>query len=231
MLNEHSFSISSDVRDVYPTISVGVAVIEGVTVTPSPPQLKKQMSELVEQLASLSNEDIGTFPEIQSYRKLYKSMGVDWHSRRPSPEALLRRISKGKGLYSINSCVDAYNCVVLKDRISIGAFDLDSLTPPLSVRFPKKQTETIHLLGDEEETVYRPDELMYADMHGGYNIDFNYRDAKRTAVTTKTRNLLLNVDGIFDISPNMVSDTLNKTIDMLQKYCGGMLTFHRLYTP
>jgi DNA/RNA-binding domain of Phe-tRNA-synthetase-like protein len=62
---------------------------------------------------------------------MYKEMGVDWHSKRPSPEALLRRIATGKGLYpAINTCVDAYNLIVMKNKISVGAFDLDKMKLP-----------------------------------------------------------------------------------------------------
>ena len=147
-------------------------------------------------------------------------MGFDWHSKRPSPEALLRRIALRKGLYNINTCVDAYNLVVMKNRVSIGAFDLDKIKFPTVMRFPK-DGEKILLLGDEKPTKYKTTDLAYFDQNGGYNIYFNYRDAQRTAVSEQTKNIILNIDGIFDITRKHVEKSLKESIDIITKYCGG----------
>jgi len=78
-------------------------------------------------------------------------MGVDWHSRRPSPEALLRRVALGKGLYTVNTCVDAYNLVVMRHHVSAGAFNADAVKFPTMLRFAGDK-DKILLLGDETET-------------------------------------------------------------------------------
>ena len=149
-------------------------------------------------------------------------MGVDWHSRRPSPEALLRRIALKKGLYTVNTCVDAYNLVVMRNRVSVGAFDLDNIEFPTVLRFAKPEEEIL-LLGDTTPTKYTEKELAYFDLKGGYNIDFNYRDAQRTAVQETTKNLYVNVDGVYDITPSQVEQTLKEACESIMKYCGGKL--------
>ena len=147
-------------------------------------------------------------------------MGLDWHSKRPSPEALLRRIALKKGLYNINTCVDAYNLIVMKHRVSSGAFDLDKIKFPTVLRFPK-EGEEILLLGDDQPTKYNSTDLAYFDQVGGYNIYFNYRDAQRIAVTEKSKNILLNIDGIYDITRDQVEQSLKENIEIITKYCGG----------
>jgi lysyl-tRNA synthetase, class I len=216
------FSIASEVTERYPSISIGIATIKGVTIEKSHLDLEQEKAALLKHFSGLTTEQLGEYPEIQSYRMLYKAMGVDWHSRRPSPEALLRRVALGKGLYTINTCVDAYNLVVMQHRVSVGAFDLDSINFPTVLRFPK-DNEEILLLGDTEPTRYKPTELAYFDQTGGYNIDFNYRDARRTAVQLETKNLYLNVDGVYDITPQQVEQTLQAACDLVMKYCGGTL--------
>ena len=147
-------------------------------------------------------------------------MGIDWHSKRPSPEALLRRIALKKGLYNVNTCVDSYNLIVMKYRVSSGAFDLDQMELPTILRFPN-EGEEILLLGDKEPTKYKPNDLAYFDQVGGYNIYFNFRDAQRTAVTENTKNILLNIDGIYDISREQVEQSLKENIEIITNYCGG----------
>lgn len=214
------FSIHTSVAQKFPSVSVGIAVIKNVKIAEKDDQLEKARHELLESLNSLSTEQIGEFSEIKSYRRLYKETGVDWHSRRPSPEALLRRIALKKGLYTVNTCVDAYNLVVMKHKVSAGAFDLDKLSLPTQLKLAEGG-EKILLLGDLNETVYKKGEIGYFDQVGGYNIDFNYRDAQRTAVTTDTKNLLINVDGIYDITPQKVEEVLKQVCESIKKYCGG----------
>ncbi|MBI4080764.1 MAG: lysine--tRNA ligase [Candidatus Levybacteria bacterium] len=216
------FTIDNAVKQQYPSISIGIAVIKGVQIEKTNPGLEKEKEVFLQSLEGLTTEQLGQYPEIVSYRKLYKEMGVDWHSRRPSPEALLRRVALKKGVYSINTCVDAYNLIVMKHRVSVGAFDLDAIVFPTILRFPK-QGEEILLLGDTEPTKYTQKELAYFDQKGGYNIDFNYRDAQRTAVKDATKNLYINVDGIYDISTEKVGQALKESCDIIMKYCGGTL--------
>ncbi len=222
------FSIAADLKQKYPSISVGVAMLKGVEIKKENPALEKEKNTFLSS-AKLTTEQIGTFPEILSYRQLYREMGVDWHSRWPSPEALLRRVALGKGLYTVNTCVDAYNLVVMQHRVSVGAFDADEVKFPTILRLASEGDEIL-LLGDEEPTKYTAKEFAYYDQLGGYNIDFNYRDAKRTKVTEKTKNLWINVDGIFDITPEQVQVVLNESVKKIQKYCGGSLEFSGVVT-
>jgi len=214
------FSISPDVKEKFPSISVGVATIKGVRIEKINPELEQEKEDLVKSLENLTTEEINEFAEIQSYRKLYKATGIDWHSRRPSPEALLRRIAQKKGLYTVNTCVDAYNLIVMQDRISVGAFDYDKIEFPTVLRFAN-ENDKIHLLGDDDETTYKNGEIAYFDKVGGINMDFNYRDSIRTAVQMETQNIYINVDGVFEVTPEKVEKVLQEVCDKIIKYCGG----------
>lgn len=214
------FSIGKSMSEKYPSINIGIAILKGVTIKNNDPKLTKEIREFTNSQENLTNEIIGGYPEIQSYRKIYKEMSLDWHSKRPSPEALLRRIALKKGLYEINTCVDAYNLIVMKHHISSGAFDLDKIKFPTVLRFPKPGEEIL-LLGDKEPTKYKPNDLAYFDQIGGYNIYFNFRDAQRTAVTENTKDILINIDGIYDITREKVEKSLQESIDIILKYCGG----------
>ncbi len=222
-LTTHNYlSISKAVQRKYPSIILGFAIIKGIRITKSTSQLEAEKAAILTSLQGLTNETISAYSEVLSYRKLYKETGIDWHSRRPSPEALLRRISKGKNLYTVNTCVDAYNLAVIRNRVSVGAFDLNQVNFPTTLDIAKGG-EQILLLGDAEPTTIKTDELCYFDQHGPYNLDFNYRDAQRTMVKEETTDLLLNVDGVYNITREQVEATLQDAIDLITKYCGGRL--------
>jgi lysyl-tRNA synthetase, class I len=212
--------IDQTVKEKYPTVCLGFAILRGVKIAKTDPKLEEQKAEFLKSLEGLTTDAINAFPEVQSYRQMYKAMGIDWHSRRPSPEALLRRIAQGKALYNVNTCVDAYNLVVMKHRISVGAFDLKNLQEPVVLKVAEGG-EQILLLGDQEPTTLKAGEVSYFDQAGPYNLDFNYRDAQRTMVTESTTDLVINVDGVNSISRAQVEQSLKETIEMIQKYCGG----------
>lgn len=218
------FTIDPIVKKYYPSVSIGIALIRNVRILKSNEHLEEEKKAFLSSLEGLTTEKLGLYPEIVSFRKLYKEMGVDWHSRRPSPEALLRRVALGKGLYTVNTCVDAYNLIVMKYRVSVGAFDYDTVKFPTVLRFAG-QGDEILLLGDKEPTKYTSKELAYYDKEGGYNIDFNFRDAKRTMVTEKTQNVWINVDGIYDITPEQVEQSLRESVQEIVAYCGGTVEF------
>lgn len=223
------FCIDPEVKQRFPSVTVGIALINDVSIQKTDPQLEKEKQETIASFGELTTEQLGTYSEVLSYRTLYKEMGIDWHSRRPSPEALLRRVAQGKGLYTVNTCVDAYNLVVLKHRISVGAFDAAHVQFPTVLRFARGGDEIL-LLGDDKPTQYTARELAYYDQQGGYNIDFNFRDAQRTKVTEETKNIWINVDGIGDITPKQVEAALKETIRMITKYCGGRIVFQGIAT-
>jgi DNA/RNA-binding domain of Phe-tRNA-synthetase-like protein len=218
------FEITKEVKEAYPSISVGVAIIRNVRIGKSDPELEKEKAQMLATLTGITTGQISAHPEVASYRKLYKEMGIDWHSRRPSPEALLRRIATGKGLYQVNTCVDAYNLVVLRHRVSVGAFDFDRIVFPTELRFAGEGDEIL-LHGDGAPTRFTSLELAYYDEKGGYNIDFNFRDSQRTLVTEETKNLWINVEGVFDIQAHQVEAALKESVRMIVKYCGGNVEF------
>jgi DNA/RNA-binding domain of Phe-tRNA-synthetase-like protein len=78
-------------------------------------------------------------------------------------------------------------------------------------------------LGDTEPTVLKPGEVHYADQHGPYNLDFNYRDAQRTCVKETTTNIILNVDGVNSISRSQVENSLQEAADLIIRFCGGTI--------
>ncbi len=175
---------------------------------------------MIKKYKVITLDKIEKYSELKSYQKMYQKMAVDLRSRKPSPEALLRRIAQDKGLYQVNTAVDAYNLVVMKNRVSLGAFDADQFEFPCKVSVAEGG-EQIKLLGVDGVTTLKKGEVAYFDQKGPFNLDYNYRDADRTKVTKKTTRLFINVDGVFEVTEDMVRKSLSESIEIITKYCGG----------
>ena len=87
----------------------------------------------------------GRIPELGEARRLYRSCGMEPTRHRPSSEALLRRVLKGKGLYRISNLVDSCNLSSLSFLLPIGMYDLALIRGDLTLRLgrPGEQYEGI----------------------------------------------------------------------------------------
>jgi lysyl-tRNA synthetase class 2 len=210
------------VLEKFPGMFFAQVLIKDVLVKKSNPELEELKEQVLSSRKNLSPEDIATIPAIKTYRELFKATGVDFHKKKPSPEALLKRIISGKGLYNINTAVDAYNLAVVETGVGLGGFDAEKLRLPVVLRF-SQSGEKLHLLGDEAPTFTRNGELVYSDQEKLITIDLNYRDISETKLTEKTKNIVLFADGGPGLSQEEVVSALRKGAEYIQQFCGGTI--------
>ena len=213
-------SIDNALKSKYPNLISGMAIIKNVRIMKTTPAFDIFKQKALSNKSTISLSDIDNSIKIQSYRKAIRQSGIDWHSRRPTMEALLRRIALGKELFFINTAVDLANLLAIKHHMSEGFFDLDHLETPIMMREANGGEELV-LIGDTEKTILKKGEICYFDKKGPFIVDLCYRDIVRTAVTEKTKNVLILTEGVYDITREMVEEMLNEMIKTTLRYCGG----------
>ncbi len=226
---DNVFYFNPSLLKKFPQMKIGVAIIKNVDIHQGNKHLEELKKQIISKQTCTSLEQIGEISSIKAYRNCFKAFGIDWHSRHPSADALLRRVIQGKGIYNINTLVDAYNLAVLETHIALGAFDLKYISLPTTLRLAK-EGETIKLLGESENTKISEGEMVYSDSKQIITLDLNYRDADYTKVTKETKDIILFADGCDGISEKEVIMGLNKGIEYIQKFCGGNLIFKKLFS-
>ena len=172
-----SLSIEGDVPDVNPRLlyierpDAGWLNLEDV-----------EVAERIEALAdSVSLEELRHQPEVAAYRKFYWSLGIDPTKRRPSAEALLRRIIAGKPFPRINPIVDRYNLISAENRLSIGGFSGDHLRSEGLVLRMARGGEPFLGIGFPEPKPCSGEELVLA-VSGEIIALYPYRDSHQTRI-------------------------------------------------
>ena len=119
--------------------------------------------------------------EIAAVRTMYKRVGIDPTKRRPSSEALLRRVRKGEGLPRINSMVDVCNWCSLEFQLPYGLYDAAHIEGDVVLRlgldgesYPGIRKDDVHVGG----------RITLADNRGPFGNPTS--DSARTMVTTAT---------------------------------------------
>ena len=87
--------------------------------------LKKEIYKQVKD--AIFDYGVNEIPNIKESRAAYKAFGKDPSRYRVSSEALIRRIGQGKGLYEVNTVVDANNLISIRSGFSVGSYDVSRL--------------------------------------------------------------------------------------------------------
>ena len=102
------FSVSADLQ---PIVRPGVLTFDGLTVTSHDPRMDAPVAAAEAAVRMRPPE------ESAAVRGMFRRTGLDPTKRRPSSEALLRRVRKGEALPRINSLVDVCNWCSLEFQL------------------------------------------------------------------------------------------------------------------
>jgi len=220
-MKEKVFQVAPAVWERFPSIKVGLAVVRGVRIKPHHPDLEALKTTITREIQSqLAGQDLGKLPRIQCFRQIYRGFGVDPGSRRPSAEALIRRIVRGQSIYTINTAVDSYNLCSAQLQLPMAAYDLDKLDLPVELRFAKADENHLAIGSSTPEELVAG-ELVYADQAKVICRDYNYRDSDLTKVIENTKNLLIFVDACEVVATRELHEALKLVGQRIMEYCGG----------
>jgi DNA/RNA-binding domain of Phe-tRNA-synthetase-like protein len=182
----------------YPHYSALIIYAYGVTNQPSNERGTKLLREAEHrQRAAFGDAKPASHPHIAAWRAAYESFGAKPKKFLCSVEALLTRTLKGNDLPTINYIVDIYNAISISHVLPVGGEDLDRLQSDLVLTFatgtePFDTTEN----GEAVITYPEPGEVVFADSAGVTCRRWNWRQCRRTALTTATRNAYFVLDSL-----------------------------------
>ena len=190
--------------------------LHGIAVRDRSPGLEAAVQARAKQLRELYPEPSAATPVLASARALYRRLGIDPSRRRPSSEALLRRVLQNKGLYRVNTAVDAANLASLTYFLPVGLYDLDRIVAgedsvTLRLGLPG---ETYAGIGKGE--IHLEDRPALVDDEGPFGNPSS--DSFRTRVT---RNLLFVVFAPAEETAEQLAEHRRLSIAILTEHVGG----------
>jgi DNA/RNA-binding domain of Phe-tRNA-synthetase-like protein len=127
----------------------------------------------------------GDIPHLRAARELYRATGLDPTKRRPSPEALLRRILRGDPFPRVHPAVDLGNLWGVLHGLPVGLYDLAKVAGPISLRLGRAGE---HYEGIRKDDVHLEGRLVLTDDEGPFGNPS--ADSRRTSVDDRSRDLL-----------------------------------------
>ncbi|MFQ7359929.1 MAG: B3/4 domain-containing protein [Clostridium perfringens] len=215
------FIIEDDFWELFPNAKIGIITCNGIDNTIKDENQYKDMISQGEKeaLTHLPNEEFSSNEVIKVWRDAFKKFKTK-KGARSSIEALLKRVSTGKGLGTINPLVDIYNSISLKYAMPCGGEDMDKFIGDIRLTKATGDESFITLGSDKSEPPYEG-EIVYKDDEGAICRCWNWRESVRTMLTEDTKNAFLCIELVDENREKDFENALKELSQLVEKNLGG----------
>lgn len=203
-------------------------VLDGVTVLPQSEDLRDEIRRRIDELRSAYSTPAEASGILAPTRRLYHYLGIDPSRKRPSSEALVRRIIQGKDLYEVNTAVDAANLTSILHMRCVGLYDLDNVRARITADDAGREAARVVMRlgsGDEGYDGIRKDRIHLAGRPGLFDTEGPFgnpsADSSRTMVTVGTTRLLYVLFEPADESAERIRERLDLALSVMTRHTGG----------
>lgn len=215
------FIIEDDFWELFPNAKIGIITCNGIDNTIKDENQYQDMLSQVEKeaLTHLPNEEFSSNEVINVWRDAFKRFKTK-KGARSSIEALLKRVSTGKGLGTINPLVDIYNSISLKYAMPCGGEDMDKFIGDIRLSKATGDESFITLGSDKSEPPYEG-EIVYKDDEGAICRCWNWRESVRTMLTEDTKNAFLCIELVDENREKEFENALKELSQLVEENLGG----------
>ena len=215
------FIIEDDFWELFPNAKIGIITCNGIDNTIKDENQYKDMISQGEKeaLTHLTNEEFSSNEVIKVWRDAFKKFKTK-KGARSSVEALLKRVSTGKGLGTINPLVDIYNSISLKYAMPCGGENMDKFIGDIRLTKATGDESFITLGSDKSEPPYEG-EIVYKDDEGAICRCWNWRESVRTMLTEDTKNAFLCIELVDENREKEFENALKELSQLVEKNLGG----------
>ena len=215
------FIIEDDFWELFPNAKIGIITCNGIDNTIKDENQYKDMISQGEKeaLTHLTNEEFSSNEVIKVWRDAFKKFKTK-KGARSSIEALLKRVSTGKGLGTINPLVDIYNFISLKYAMPCGGEDMDKFIGDIRLTKATGDESFITLGSDKSEPPYEG-EIVYKDDEGAICRCWNWRESVRTMLTEDTKNAFLCIELVDENREKDFENALKELSQLVEENLGG----------
>ncbi|HFE9701239.1 B3/B4 domain-containing protein [Clostridium perfringens] len=215
------FIIEDDFWELFPNSKIGIITCNSIDNTIKDENQYKDMISQGEKeaLNHLPNEEFSSNEVIKVWRDAFKKFKTK-KGARSSIEALLKRVSTGKGLGTINPLVDIYNSISLKYAMPCGGEDMDKFIGDIRLTKATGDESFITLGSDKSEPPYEG-EIVYKDDEGAICRCWNWRESVRTMLTEDTKNAFLCIELVDENREKEFENALKELSQLVEENLGG----------
>jgi len=218
-----TFTYDQAVLEAFPAIRAAVVSIHGIERGEAVGLLGEYRDAQLETLNRLTATPIAQVPSVGAWRRAFTQFGVKPTQYRSAVEALLRRLSKTGDVPSINPLVDIGNLVSIRHALPVAVFDLDMVSPPITVRFATGE-EVFRGIGTETADHPTPGEVVFVDSAGSVCARrWCWRQSADSAAGKSSTAALFVTEGHHESAADDVQAAANDIVDLATSHLHGVV--------
>ena len=204
------------IKELFNEFYIGLVELSEVSSEPikSIDELRKTIIDSIKNKYELEN--LKNIPTIRANRDFFWKIGIDPTKKRPSAEALIRRILNGKEIPQINLFVDLYNLMSIKYEISIAGFDWDKINGNILMRFAKNGEQFLGI-GMKKPIILQGKEIILTDDSSILAI-YPYRDSDHSKLTENTKKIILLTCGVPNYPKDRIIEATKELYSIFKEY-------------
>lgn len=215
------YTISKEVFTNNPGYVRGIVRLKGTNNHGMDDELCKMLDSAEQDAAArFEPENLRSNSYVAGWREAFVRFGCNPNKYPPSIENLLKRVLKGNKLPYINKLVVIFNYISLKYVLPCGGDDLDRVSGNLLLTYAKGD-ETYVPLNETSPSPVAPGEIIYRDDEKVLCSKWVWRQGDSTKITTDSKNVIINVDGMPPVDVDTVRMAMDEMSDLIKRYCGG----------
>lgn len=222
------FILEQPYLDIFPESKIGILVCKGINnqITDENKYADYLANAQKEALVHIENPEFTENPIIRTWRDAFYKFKTK-KGARCSIEAMLKRVSKGNSIGTINPLVDIYNGISLKYGVPVGGEDIDKFEGDNRLTVADGGEEFITYGSDKSEPPY-PGEVVYKDDAGAICRCFNWRESVRTMLTEETKNAFMCIETVAGERDDVLDAALDELKALIEQELGGEVVKHIL---
>lgn len=222
------FILEQPYLDIFPESKIGILVCTGIDnhIVDENKYIDYLQEAQKEALKHIANPEFTENPVIRTWRDAFQKFKTK-KGARCSIEAMLKRISKGNSIGTINPLVDIYNGISLKYGMPVGGEDIDKFDGDNRLTVADGGEEFITYGSDKSEPPYEG-EVVYKDNAGAICRCFNWRESVRTMLSEETTNAFMCIETVAGEKDDVLDAALDELKTLIETELGGKVTKHIL---
>ena len=214
--------------ELFPDARLGVLIVRGLDNSPREDDAIGQALADAHEVA-LTHVPAETWTDnevVSRWRGAFQKFKTK-KGARASIEALLKRVSNGNTIGSINPLVDVYNAISLQYGVPVGGEDLAAVQGDVKLTIADGG-EAFRPLGTDADDPALPGELVYKDDAGAICRCWNWREAERTMLTESTTDAIMVLEAVDSSTDDAFWQATSALADAIRTHLGAEVQEHQV---
>lgn len=223
-----SFIAEDSFWELFPTARLGVLRVSKLENSPRENEAISHALQEAHETALLHvpNETWTENEVIKRWREAFQKFKTK-KGARASIESLLKRVSKGNTIGSINPLVDVYNAISLEYAVPVGGEDLAAVQGNIRLTLADGG-EVFRPLGSDADDPALPEELVYKDDAGAICRCWNWREAERSMLTEATTDAVMVLEAVDNLTDDTFWAATEALGEAIRTHLGATVDVHRI---